>query len=51
MSVQSSTRRLMFPRFHDHQMIESRKDTLGTEILFVPFRKEELENILEDIVS
>jgi origin recognition complex subunit 2 len=32
-------------------MIESRKDALGTEVLFVPFRKEELENILEDIVS
>jgi origin recognition complex subunit 2 len=38
-------------RFHDHQMIQSRKDVLGTEILSVPFRKEELEIILEDIVS
>lgn len=38
-------------RFHDHQMIQSRKDALGTEILSVPFRKEELETILEDIVS
>ncbi|KAG4034378.1 hypothetical protein MFRU_003g03450 [Monilinia fructicola] len=43
--------RTLLKEFHDHQMIESRKDTLGTEILFVPFRKEELENILEDIVS
>ncbi len=38
-------------RFHDHQMIQSRKDGLGTEILSVPFRKEELETILEDIAS
>ncbi|QSZ35558.1 hypothetical protein DSL72_008428 [Monilinia vaccinii-corymbosi] len=43
--------RTLLKEFHDHQMIESRKDTLGTEILLVPFRKEELENILEDIVS
>lgn len=42
---------LTLPRFHDHQMIQSRKDALGTEILSVPFRKEELETILEDIVS
>lgn len=40
-----------FHRFHDHQMIQSRKDVLGTEMLSVPFRKEELETILEDIVS
>lgn len=31
-------------------MITSRKDMLGTELLSVPFRKEELEGILEDIV-
>ncbi|TGO68217.1 hypothetical protein BOTNAR_0028g00300 [Botryotinia narcissicola] len=43
--------RTLLKEFHDHQMIESRKDALGTEVLFVPFRKEELENILEDIVS
>lgn len=42
---------LTFDRFHDHQMIVSRKDVLGTEMLSVPFRKEELETILEDIVS
>lgn len=40
---------LMTFRFHDHQMIQSRKDALGTEMLSVPFRKEELETILEDI--
>lgn len=38
-------------RFHDHQMITSRKDTLGTELLSLPFRKEELEAILEDLLS
>lgn len=41
-----------FPcRFHDHQMITSRKDALGTELLSVPFQKEELEAILEDLMS
>lgn len=40
-----------FGRFHDHQMIQSKKDVMGTEILSVPFRKEELETILEDIMS
>ncbi len=38
-------------RFHDHQMITSRKDILGTELLSLPFRKEELEGILEDLVT
>ena len=38
-------------RFHDHQMITSKKDALGTELLSVPFRKEEMEAILEDIES
>jgi len=43
--------RTLLKEFHDHQMIQSRKDVLGTEMLSVPFRKEELETILEDIVS
>ncbi|CAG8952028.1 hypothetical protein HYFRA_00000764 [Hymenoscyphus fraxineus] len=43
--------RTLLKEFHDHQMIQSRKDALGTEILSVPFRKEELETILEDIMS
>lgn len=38
-------------RFHDHQMITSHKDILGTELLSLPFRKEELEAILEDLLS
>ncbi|KAI8633257.1 origin recognition complex subunit 2-domain-containing protein [Xylariaceae sp. FL1651] len=42
--------RTLLKEFHDHQMITSRKDVLGTELLSVPFQKEELEAILEDIV-
>lgn len=38
-------------RFHDHQMITSRKDALGTELLSLPFQKDELEAILEDLMS
>ncbi|TVY94136.1 Origin recognition complex subunit [Lachnellula willkommii] len=43
--------RTLLKEFHDHQMIQSRKDAMGTEMLSVPFRKEELETILEDIMS
>lgn len=32
-------------------MVHSRKDVLGAEVLSVPFRKEELETILEDLMS
>lgn len=32
-------------------MINSRKDTMGTEMLSVPFRKEELETMLEDLMT
>ena len=32
-------------------MIISRKDMLGTELLSLPFRKDELEAILEDLMS
>jgi origin recognition complex subunit 2 len=32
-------------------MITSRKDALGTELLSIPFGKEELEAILEDLMS
>lgn len=42
--------RTLLKEFHDHQMIESRKDALGTERLTVPFRREELEGILEELV-
>lgn len=40
---------LLKTRFHDHQMITSRKDILGTELLSLPFRRDELEAILEDL--
>ncbi|KFX90680.1 hypothetical protein O988_08086 [Pseudogymnoascus sp. VKM F-3808] len=43
--------RSLLKEFHDHQMITSRKDALGTEILSIPFRREELEAILEDLMS
>ncbi|KAH8663908.1 origin recognition complex subunit 2-domain-containing protein [Xylariales sp. PMI_506] len=43
--------RTLLKEFYDHQMIVSRKDILGTELLSVPFRKEELEAILEDLMS
>ena len=49
--VTAESKVLTSHRFHDHQMIQSSKDALGTEVLSVPFRKEELEMILEDIVS
>jgi origin recognition complex subunit 2 len=41
--------RTLLKEFHDHQMIESRKDAMGTEWLFVPFRQEELEGLAEDL--
>ncbi|KAI1458836.1 ORC2-domain-containing protein [Annulohypoxylon moriforme] len=43
--------RTLLKEFHDHQMITSHKDVLGTELLSVPFQKEELEAILEDLMS
>jgi origin recognition complex subunit 2 len=42
--------RTLLKEFHDHQMVESRKDAMGTERLSVPFRREELEGMLEDLV-
>ncbi|KAH7087500.1 origin recognition complex subunit 2-domain-containing protein [Paraphoma chrysanthemicola] len=43
--------RTLLKEFHDHQMIESRKDGMGTERLWVPFRQEELEGLAEDLAS
>ena len=42
--------RALLQEFHDHQMIVSRRDATGQEILNVPFRREEMETILEDLV-
>lgn len=41
--------RTLLKEFHDHQMIESRKDAMGTERLWIPFRQEELEGLAEDL--
>jgi origin recognition complex subunit 2 len=43
--------RTLLKEFHDHQMIESRKDGMGTERLWVPFRQEELEGLAEDLAT
>ena len=43
--------RTLLKEFYDHQMVESRRDALGTERLIVPFRIEELEGLLEDLVG
>jgi hypothetical protein len=43
--------RSLLKEFHDHQMVESRKDAMGTERLWVPFRQEELEGLAEDLAG
>ncbi|KAL1901579.1 Origin recognition complex subunit 2 [Ceratocystis pirilliformis] len=43
--------RQLLKEFHDHQMITSTRDALGTELISTPFRREEMEAILEDIAS
>ncbi|KAJ4354022.1 Origin recognition complex subunit 2 [Didymosphaeria variabile] len=43
--------RTLLKEFHDHQMIESRKDSMGTERLVVPFRQEELETLVEELAG
>ncbi|KXJ93373.1 origin recognition complex subunit 2-domain-containing protein [Microdochium bolleyi] len=43
--------RTLLKEFHDHQIITSSKDVLGTELLSLPFRREELEAILEELVT
>ncbi|KAL1860142.1 Origin recognition complex subunit 2 [Paecilomyces lecythidis] len=42
--------RTLLKEFHDHQMITSRMDGSGTEILGVPLSREEMEGVLEDLV-
>ena len=42
--------RALLKEFHDHQMVVSRRDAAGTEMLAVPFRKLEMEAILEDLL-
>ncbi|KAA8893406.1 origin recognition complex subunit 2-domain-containing protein [Sphaerosporella brunnea] len=43
--------RTLLKEFMDHQMVTSKKDSQGTEILWAPFRREDLEGILEEIVA
>ncbi|KAK3955365.1 origin recognition complex subunit 2-domain-containing protein [Pseudoneurospora amorphoporcata] len=43
--------RTLLKEFHDHQIITSHKDSIGTEYLSLPFRKVELESILEELMS
>ena len=43
--------RTLLKEFHDHQMVVLKRDGLGGEVLSVPFRKEEMETILEDLVA
>lgn len=43
--------RTLLKEFHDHQMVVSRRDGAGTETLAVPFRREEMEMILEDLIG
>ncbi|KAL2355748.1 origin recognition complex subunit 2-domain-containing protein [Cryomyces antarcticus] len=43
--------RTLLKEFHDHQMVETRRDGLGAEVLWVPFRRDELEALLEELVG
>ncbi|KAL8855144.1 MAG: hypothetical protein Q9221_000050 [Calogaya cf. arnoldii] len=43
--------RQLLKEFHDHQMIVSRRDVTGAEMLGVPFRKDEMEAILDDLMG
>ena len=42
--------RFLLKEFHDHQMITSRRDASGIELLCVPLGKEEMLAVLEDLV-
>lgn len=42
--------RTLLKEFHDHQMITSRMDPSGMEILRVPLSRDEMEGVLEDLV-
>lgn len=40
----------LLKEFHDHQMITSRRDAGGVEVLGIPLGKEEMEAVLEELV-
>ncbi|KAK5098888.1 Origin recognition complex subunit 2 [Lithohypha guttulata] len=42
--------RFLLKEFHDHQMLTTRKDASGTEVLGVPLDRGEMENVLEELV-
>ena len=42
--------RQLLKEFYDHQMVVSKRDGSGAEFLGVPWRREEMEAILEDLV-
>ena len=43
--------RQLLKEFYDHQMISVKRDGSGAEILGVPWRKEEMEALLEDLLD
>lgn len=43
--------RFLLKEFHDHQMITSKRDATGTELLCVPLAKEEMQGLLQDLIS
>lgn len=45
------TFRALLREFYDHEMLASRKDALGGETFAVPFRKEEMQTILEELMT
>jgi len=42
--------RTLLKEFHDHQMITTRTDASGMEVLGVPLSREEMEGVLEELV-
>lgn len=42
--------RFLLKEFHDHQMLTSRRDPGGTELLGVPLQRDEMEAVLEELV-
>ncbi|MCJ1457202.1 Origin recognition complex subunit 2 [Mycoblastus sanguinarius] len=43
--------RQLLKEFYDHQMVVSRRDGNGAEMLGLPWRREEMEAILEDLIG
>lgn len=41
--------RTLLKEFHDHQMVFSRRDAGGAEVIGVPMRRDEMEGLLEDL--